>query len=115
MKGYIPIIALLLLIGLTASLSLQSDYTHYASSFSFLKGTQLTFVKDVKPVTINYRNWGAKSAEYNLRIYKSPVLNADVNVFVASNYTFEETITIDENVQFGVEKGVIFLVKHGAQ
>lgn len=39
--------------------------------------------------------------------------NVELNVFVANYYNFENTIIIDENVQYGVEGGVMFLVKHG--
>jgi hypothetical protein len=42
-------------------------------------------------------------------------MGVDLNVFVASYYPFEETITIDHNVQYGVDNGTMFLVKHGEQ
>lgn len=76
MKGSIAILAILLLVGLGASLKLQSGSTHHISTFNFLKGAQFKFVREVKLAKIKYPLYYVwrfvgidKSAPYNLRVY----------------------------------------------
>lgn len=85
-----------------------------------LLGSRLTFRALEKPVTIHYKYHsflgfgGDHTAHYDLCTYNSELLGYPVPVFVLDAFKHPESITINHDIQFGVDGQDFFIVSQDA-
>ena len=87
------------------------------SMASMLKGTQLTKVKHVEDQTIHWKQGsilgvgGDRQQTYSVYEYKSSG-GEKVPVYIQTGWDAAQTLTIDNQLQYGMNDGLFFLVYH---
>ena len=82
-----------------------------------LKGETITLKSKGKTVTVSWKQGsflgmgGDKSQNYWLYTYTRPT-GTEIPVYIQAGYDVPSRMTIDSNLQYGMQEGVIFFVYH---